>query len=104
MLTRQQAETMMSLQDAMNARVNPRWVEAAYPHLRAALLEGAEAIEHHGWKWWKKQERDLAQLRMELVDIWHFALSHLLLQAAGNRQEATELLMTALQAPDSLDF
>lgn len=104
MLTRQQAETMMGLQDAMNARVNPRWVEAAYPYLRAALLEGAEAIEHHGWKWWKKQERDLAQLRMELVDIWHFALSHLLLQRAGNLQEATELLMTALQAPDSLDF
>ena len=104
MLTRQQAETMMSLQDAMNARVNPRWVEAAYPYLRAALLEGAEAIEHHGWKWWKKQERELAQLRMELVDIWHFALSHLLLQTAGNLQEATELLMAALHTPDRLNF
>lgn len=104
MLTRQQAETMITLQAAMNARVNPRWVEAAYPYLRAALLEGAEAMEHHGWKWWKKQECDMGQLRMELVDIWHFALSHLLLQVGGDESAATDLLMEECRAPDSLEF
>jgi dimeric dUTPase (all-alpha-NTP-PPase superfamily) len=52
------------------------------------VIEGAEAIEHHGWKWWKKQDCDLAQLQMELVDIWHFILSELLLQAEGQHQQA----------------
>ena len=93
MLTRKQAETMISLQAAMNAKVNPDWVNAAYPYLRAAVVEGAEAMEHHGWKWWKKQECDLDQLRMELVDIWHFALSHLLLEKQGNEAAAVETLM-----------
>jgi dimeric dUTPase (all-alpha-NTP-PPase superfamily) len=59
----------------MNSKVNPAWVAANNNWHRAIQVEGVEAIEHHGWKWWKKQECDLAQLRMELVDIWHFILS-----------------------------
>ncbi|MEY3661204.1 MAG: hypothetical protein RLZZ169_2030, partial [Pseudomonadota bacterium] len=79
MLTKAQATTMLRLQAEMNAKVNPAWIEAAYPYLRAVVVEGAEAMEHRGWKWWKKQDCDLSQLQMELVDIWHFTLSHLLL-------------------------
>lgn len=96
MLTRLQAETMLTLQAQMNAKVNPDWINAAYPYLRAVVVEGAEAMEHHGWKWWKKQERDLAQLQMELVDIWHFTLSHILLQHGGDQQKA----LADLLAPD----
>lgn len=66
---------MLQMQCDMNAKVNPRWLTAHYPFLRAVAMEGAEALEHAGWKWWKKQTRDEAQLRMELVDIWHFAMS-----------------------------
>ena len=47
---------------------------------QAFVIEGAEAIEHHGWKWWKKQDCDLPQLQMEIIDIWHFLLSEILLQ------------------------
>lgn len=96
MLTRLQAETMLTLQAQMNAKVNPDWINAAYPYLRAVVVEGAEAMEHHGWKWWKKQERDLAQLQMELVDIWHFTLSHMLLQRDGDQEKA----LADLLAPD----
>lgn len=35
-------------------------------------------LDHYGWKWWKKQEPDLDQVKLELVDIWHFALSELM--------------------------
>ena len=93
MLTESQAQTMLELQANMNTRVNPLWIEAAYPYLRAVIVEGAEAIEHHGWKWWKKQDCDLEQLQMELVDIWHFKLSHLLLQHKGDHQTALRELM-----------
>src|SRR5512142_3130760 len=67
--------TMLELQDGMNSKVNPDWVAANNNWHRAIQVEGVEAIEHHGWKWWKKQDCDLAQLKMELVDIWHFILS-----------------------------
>jgi dimeric dUTPase (all-alpha-NTP-PPase superfamily) len=100
MLSTQQAEVMLTLQANMNAKVNPDWIKASYPYLRAVVVEGAEAMEHHGWKWWKKQECDLEQLQMELVDIWHFILSHLLLEAQGNQQEAlTELEAQMNQKP-----
>jgi dimeric dUTPase (all-alpha-NTP-PPase superfamily) len=95
MLTTAQATTMLMLQAQMNAKVNPEWIKAAYPYLRAVVVEGAEAMEHRGWKWWKKQECDLKQLQMELVDIWHFTLSHILLQHGGDQETSlTELLQS----------
>ena len=36
------------------------------------------ALDHYGWKWWKKQSPNQAQIELELVDIWHFGLSILL--------------------------
>ncbi len=104
MLSTQQAEVMLTLQANMNAKVNPDWVKAAYPYLRAVVVEGAEAMEHHGWKWWKKQECDLEQLQMELVDIWHFTLSHLLLEAQGNQQEALKELEAQLDQNPLINF
>ena len=56
MLLPDQAATMLELQAIMNSKVDSNWLSAKYPYLRAVAIEGAEAIEHHGWKWWKKQE------------------------------------------------
>lgn len=88
MLSASQLNNMLSLQDKMNKKVNSEWITAGYQYLRAAMIEGVEGIEHHGWKWWKAQEKDLAQLQMELVDIWHFALSHVLIEHKGNSEVA----------------
>lgn len=79
-----QATIMLSLQDAMNRKVNPDWLTAGYPFLRAIVVEGAEGMEHHGWKWWKAQTADMPQLQMELIDIWHFMLSHFILNMVGS--------------------
>lgn len=73
-------ENMLALQDRMNSKVNPNWKEAGYQWLRAVIVEGAEALEHWGWKWWKKQTPDQAQFNIELVDIWHFILSQAILK------------------------
>jgi dimeric dUTPase (all-alpha-NTP-PPase superfamily) len=83
-LTEAQLETMLELQNSMNTKVNPEWVAANNNWYRAIQVEAVEAIEHHGWKWWKKQDCDLAQLQMELVDIWHFILSAELQAQYGN--------------------
>ncbi len=96
MLSIQQAEIMLSLQAAMNSKVDPDWIAAKYPYLRAVVIEGAEAIEHHGWKWWKKQDKDLAQLQMELIDIWHFVLSEILLDQAGDESKSLDRLLQML--------
>ncbi len=98
MLSDQQAKTMLSLQAAMNAKVDPNWVAARYPYLRAVVIEAAEAIEHHGWKWWKKQDKDLPQLQMELIDIWHFLLSEILLEEDGDEAAALAELTRQLEA------
>ena len=99
MLSSDQATTMLELQATMNSKVDPDWMNAKYPYLRAVAIEGAEAIEHHGWKWWKKQQKDLAQLQMELIDIWHFFLSEILLRAKGDQKESLELLLQLI--PDA---
>jgi dimeric dUTPase (all-alpha-NTP-PPase superfamily) len=96
-LSLQQASVMLQLQCDMNAKVDADWVQAAYPYLRAVVIEAAEAIEHHGWKWWKKQTHDLPQLQMELVDIWHFLLSEVLLRENGNIEKSLSILLSTTQ-------
>jgi hypothetical protein len=103
MLTPLQARTMLTLQARMNAKINPEWVAAAYPYLRAVVVESAEAMEHRGWKWWKKQHCDLEQLRMELVDIWHFTLSHILLEHRGDADASLQVLLQRESAA-AVDF
>ncbi|MBE1287320.1 MAG: dUTP diphosphatase [Alteromonadaceae bacterium] len=98
MLTKAQLNTMLTLQDNMNKKVNPDWINAGYGYLRAAMVESVEAIEHHGWKWWKAQHKDLPQLQMECVDIWHFALSHLLIAHNGEVAATAVALENELMA------
>ncbi len=89
----------------MNAKIDPNWVESRYPYLLAVVIEGAEAIEHHGWKWWKKQDKDVAQLQMELIDIWHFMLSEMLLRNNADEEAAVSQLLQELAAEaESLRF
>lgn len=83
-LTETHLISMLEMQDGMNSKVNPDWVAANNNWYRAIQVEAVEAIEHHGWKWWKKQDCDMAQLRMELVDIWHFILSAFIQSKHGN--------------------
>ena len=70
--------TMASMQEEHNAQVHPQWKDQGYEYYRAIWVECAEMLDHFGWKWWKNQEPDIDQVKLELVDIWHFALSELI--------------------------
>ena len=94
---------MLTMQDNVNSVVNPEWKEAKNDWLLAAAGETWEAIEHHGWKWWKHQEKDMDQLRMEIVDIWHFLMSELLIEADGS-DACTEFLFNKLQYNTTLTY
>jgi dimeric dUTPase (all-alpha-NTP-PPase superfamily) len=77
---KQKITTMLELQDAMNSKVNGDWRNAGFEWYRAIWMESAEMLEHYGWKWWKKQQADVMQVKLEVVDIVHFALSIRLVQ------------------------
>ncbi len=72
---KQKIINMLELQDAMNSKVNADWRTAGNEWYRAIWMESSEMLEHYGWKWWKHQEPDVMQVKLEVVDIVHFALS-----------------------------
>ena len=103
-ISRNQVRIMLELQDRMNSKVQDNWIAARFPYLRAVVIEGAEAIEHHGWKWWKKQDKELQQLQMEVVDIWHFLLSELLLRNDRNHDLAADIVLQADTESSNIQF
>ena len=101
---KQKILVMLELQEAMNRRVAADWRERGFAWYRAIWTECAEMLDHYGWKWWKHQEPDMAQVRLEVVDIWHFVLSaHL--DAGGEPGPIAEHIAGALERPAQIrDF
>lgn len=67
--------TMLQLQSEMNRWVHEDWSNQGFEWYRAIWIEASEMLEHYGWKWWKHQQPDLAQVKLEVIDIVHFSLS-----------------------------
>ena len=96
--------TMLEMQDAMNTRVHPEWRSQGFQWYRAIWTECAELLDHHGWKWWKKQTPDMEQVKLELIDIWHFGMSILIVES-GTSQELAEQITAAFDVkPSNLAF
>lgn len=74
-LARTMLRTMLRMQDRINTQVHPDWIAQGFAWHRAIWVECAELVDHCGYKWWKRQHPDLAQIQLEVVDIWHFGLS-----------------------------
>ncbi|MCP4187939.1 MAG: dUTP diphosphatase [Gammaproteobacteria bacterium] len=95
---------MLEMQDAMNSRVNPEWRRAGNAWYRAIWTECAEMLDHYGWKWWKHQVPELDQVRLELVDIFHFAMSDYLLAESDNSLVADRILNELDDSHDEIDI
>lgn len=83
---------MLTMQNNMNTRVHENWIEQDFEWYRAAWVECGELIEHYGYKWWKKQQPDIEQVRLEVIDIWHFGLSALFQPGKGIEEIAAEIV------------
>ena len=94
---------MAALQAAHNRRVHPQWERQGHAYYRAVWVECAELLEHYGWKWWKRQAPDLEQVKLEVVDIWHFGLSELIRAGVAPPALAARF-HAALRAPPPADF
>ncbi|NQZ89703.1 MAG: dUTP diphosphatase [Colwellia sp.] len=99
-----QIKQMLTMQDAMNSRVSETWRENDYEWYRAIWVECAEMLDHHGWKWWKHQEIDIAQVQLELVDIFHFGLSLRLMTGATVESITDTLAVELTQSSGEKDF
>jgi dimeric dUTPase (all-alpha-NTP-PPase superfamily) len=99
-----QIKQMLTMQNAMNSRVSETWRENGYEWYRAIWVECAEMLDHHGWKWWKHQEIDIAQVQLELVDIFHFGLSLRLMTGATVESITDTLAIELTQSSDEKDF
>ncbi len=93
--------TMLQMQHRMNTRVHPDWVAQNFEWYRAAWIECGELIEHYGYKWWKKQQPDLEQVRLEVIDIWHFGMSALFGAGRSIDEIADEILRDLESHPPS---
>jgi len=90
---------MLAMQDSMNTKVHPQWSEQNYEWYRAVWIECAELMDHQGYKWWKKQDPDLEQVQLEVIDIWHFGMSALF----SNFDSATAIADAILSAWSTAD-
>ena len=79
-----QIEQMFLLQRQLNDETNGQiWIKGytkenrAISWYRGIYMEVAEAIDSFNWKHWKNidDEPDWDNIRVELVDIWHFVMS-----------------------------
>ncbi len=100
---KQKLLNMLQLQDQLNRHINPDWLRADNAWYRAIWLESAELMEHYGWKWWKAQEHDVEQIRLELIDIWHFGLSAELVSQQGDHGAAADNMLAQLQGRQSAE-
>lgn len=98
----QQLLKMLEMQDAMNTKVHHEWRQQGYAWYRAVWVECAEMLDHFGWKWWKKQNPDMEQVILELVDIWHFGLSDLLQRHTHPGSLADTLASELLNTPSTI--
>ena len=88
---KQKLINMLELQDSMNSKVNVNWRSAGNEWYRAIWMESSEMLDHYGWKWWKKQDADIMQVKLEVVDIVHFALS-IRLEQNQSLEDTAELI------------
>ncbi|WP_444945121.1 dUTP diphosphatase [Microbulbifer sp. VTAC004] len=100
-MMKQQLQVMLTLQDEINTMVNENWRAQNFAWYRAIWVESAELLDHYGWKWWKKQQPEIDQVKLELVDIWHFGLSLELQQGSPEKVAETMLgeIEKGLRAP-----
>ena len=101
---KQRLAAMLDLQDVINARIDPNWTARDFAWYRAVWVECAELLDHYGWKWWKQQNPDIEQVKLELVDIWHFGLSLLLLQDVPRDRLIADLTLHFSESPAGEDF
>lgn len=98
--------TMLQLQQSLNDNTNGIGWEKGITKQgkvidwrRCIYLEAAELVESYPWKHWKNIDAsvDRENIKVELVDIWHFIMSEALRLNALGEQKSIEALATEIE-------
>ena len=73
-------DKMIESQEQLNEIINPNWKIAEHQWNTAIIVEAGELIDSLDWKWWKKQDNDFNNAKVELIDILHFFISDLIVK------------------------
>ena len=104
--------TMLELQQKLNDETNGKGWEDGFTKQgkkidwrRCIYLEAAELIESYPWKHWKNIDAkpDYENIKVELVDIWHFVMSEILrVNSLENKLSMQELAVKIEEAIDGI--
>ncbi len=92
---------MLQKQHEVNVVMNKTedWTALERSWYRAMWTEASEIVtEWVDWEWWKKGAVSIRQAQLEVIDIWHFYLSHLL----QRRDEEESFQDVAIVLTDSI--
>ena len=68
-------KTMVELQHKFNEETTPSYLEKNLNWNSAIIVESGELLDSLGFKWWKKQEPDMDNVKVEAIDLLHFVIS-----------------------------
>ncbi|MDS1370679.1 dUTP diphosphatase [Aliarcobacter butzleri] len=71
-------EVMVEMQHEFNKKVAVDYLEKNFNWNSAIIAESGELLESLGYKWWKKQEPDMENVKVEAIDLLHFVISEVI--------------------------
>lgn len=66
---------MVVLQHKFNKQVVEDYLDKNFNWNSAIIAESGELLDSLGYKWWKKQEPDMENVKVEAIDLLHFVIS-----------------------------
>jgi dimeric dUTPase (all-alpha-NTP-PPase superfamily) len=66
---------MVELQHEFNKKVFKDYLKKNLNWNSAIIVESGELLDSLGYKWWKKQEPDMDNVKVEAIDLLHFGIS-----------------------------
>ena len=68
-------KSMVELQHSFNQQIDKNYLEKNWNWNNAIIAESGELLDSLGYKWWKKQEPDMENVKVEAIDLLHFVIS-----------------------------
>ena len=68
-------KAMVELQHKFNEQTIENYLDKNLNWNSAIIAESGELLDSLGYKWWKKQEPDMENVKVEAIDLLHFVIS-----------------------------
>lgn len=68
-------QEMVRLQHNFNKKIFEDYLDRNLNWNNAIIVESGELLESLGYKWWKHQEPDMENVKVEAIDLLHFVIS-----------------------------